>query len=164
MSCARCLPMFATSERQLETRQRNMAQMPEAVPFTCPGCGSTEWATSREMIKQEPKRKWIEHPRIFHWMRIAYIVTGAWCLAFGLAHTYFGVPGWWDIGNMFLAGFNIQGAINCTYVIRNNDRWTKLLAVCDEQQAMLKALVENRIEMHIAGIEPEDPPLAPRLH
>lgn len=53
MTCETCVPWHASSEKQLAIRLDNMRAMPGPSIHRCPDCGSTDWATSREFIKEE---------------------------------------------------------------------------------------------------------------
>lgn len=165
MTCPACVTMCATSEAQLAGRLRNMEKMPDARPYACQGCGSQEWATSREMIKPEkPKKKWYQHPRIFHRLRIGYLVTGGFCFGSAVMSNAVGGPGWLDLANMFIAGLNAGGVIYSSYVISANENIRRLKAAKEELHQLNQALIENRVNVIIAGMSDDDPPLAPRLH
>lgn len=57
MTCETCAPWCATSEKQLAFRLENIKLIPDATPYPCHDCGSTDWATSRELIKEGPPKK-----------------------------------------------------------------------------------------------------------
>lgn len=166
MTCPRCIPMYATSEAQLANRQKNMARVPDATPFPCPGCGSADWATSREMIREEPRWWQSGHPRAFHRLRDANVIVAALCagLAFGEHYTH-GLT-WTVTVDLFFAGANGALALGTTMLIKANDKSRRLEAALEELHQLNHALIENRVKMHIAGIAPDDdePPLAPGLH
>jgi hypothetical protein len=55
-TCAFCLgKMAARSQKQLDTRLRNIEGMPDVMLSACPRCGGTEWATTTQMI-EKPKQ------------------------------------------------------------------------------------------------------------
>lgn len=69
--------------------------------------------------------------------------------------------------DVFLVGWNMASAFYSYLRERADAREQRLIAVCDEQQKMLQAFIENRVQMHFMGMmqEPgETPPTAPRLH
>ena len=45
MTCDFCEKWTAITRRQTKNRLRNMQAVPEAVPYPCPHCGGTYWAT-----------------------------------------------------------------------------------------------------------------------
>lgn len=52
MVCPNCQSWAARSHAQLQNRLANMVDVPEARPFPCPECSSTDWATTRAFIRE----------------------------------------------------------------------------------------------------------------
>lgn len=51
-TCEICSTWVARSQAQLDNRLRNMAAVPDAVPYACPRCGSTAWAKTAAFIER----------------------------------------------------------------------------------------------------------------
>lgn len=95
--------------------------------------------------------------QIAWWSFVAGLYT------FVLAITTFDAPAV-ALVDMFLAGWNLAGAFYNLMSLWADANFKRLVKVCDDQQQMLQALIENRVQVHIEGMFEEPPPTAPRLH
>lgn len=88
-------------------------------------------------------------------------VTGFMLLVFAI--TDFDSPRA-QMSDMFFAGWNLAAAFYTWLLSLQDDLIARYRAVCDEQQQMLRAFMENRVHMHFMGTIEDNPPTAPRLH
>jgi len=54
MGCRACIKWYATNEQMWKNRIKNIAN--DGLPYPCPHCGTSDWATSRQLIKLDTQR------------------------------------------------------------------------------------------------------------
>lgn len=161
--CSTCEKMAASTEVQWKNRQDTMAGALGVSVSPCPSCGSTDWATSREMIKPAPPRmNWLRQLRAPNWQTIRTMNV---CLvAIGLLNISMITSNrWLEMMNAAFIGANIMGAITATMMIRTMAVFDRMKELLEETQQLNRALIEGRVRMHIEGLD-EPPPIQPRLH
>lgn len=162
MICPTCTPWCATTERQFEIRQKNMADAPDAKPFLCPSCGGVDWATTREKIVPTSRfaAPWpFKKPPSWQTIRIMNAVAGGFCLAGALTTSI-----WWlVIVDAFLAGVMLAGIAVATAWIYFTDVFAKMTSACDKMIELNNALIQDKVEI-IMGRPDDTPPTAPKLH
>jgi hypothetical protein len=155
MTCSKCVPLCATTEAILANRLKRMAETPSATVHPCPHCGGIDWATSREQIKAEPKRRGGIKLNQQSWRRLRMfnIFTGVLFLGFA-AWDGISLIGMFDT---FLVGFNFAMALACTMQIRMRKSF-------DDMVERNQALLENKVVFPMFH-EPDGdvPPTAPTL-
>lgn len=157
MTCPTCAQMCATSEEQLAIRQRNMAAMPNVTPAPCPQCGSTAWATSREMIKARPvpNRWWHNGVPTHDTLMISCGVVAVFCVAQAIVTG----PSWVGMIDMFLGGLNAAAVFYNYIQKRSRIVLDALMSFCEE-------LCETKMPVTQMQVRQDDDhaPIAPRLH
>lgn len=166
MTCPACAQWCATTEEQLATRLRNMGNGPEASPHPCPMCGDTDWISSRDMIREAPKRRTI-------WQRIWYpqvstpvivavnIFTAVACLGLALITA----SRWSAMIDTFFAGAALAMAFFNVVHMKMRRAFDNASAAFDEMAQLNKALIHGKIS-HMMMIQPGDdddaPPISPK--
>lgn len=164
MTCPVCASWCATSDAMLKNRQKNMAGVPGATVHSCPQCGGTDWATSRDQIKPGTAEKpWWRRLPSWQQLRVANAVAAVFCFAVaGLVG-----PSATGMTAAFVAGWNTAAMFYCTYQMRSVASFDKFKDAFNEMQQLNNALLANKVALHVMSIhgEPDDdsPPTAPTL-
>lgn len=166
MTCPTCMSWCATSEAALATRHKKMARVPSATWKPCPQCGGIDWATSREKIEADVKKRpwWLRwNPPSWQYLRMAHILASVALL--GLAWS----AGASDVGmaDMFLAGFNAAAVFYISFQARLSNAFDGLMTTCNEIHELNRVLISNKVEMYIRSIhrnsDDDSPPTAPTV-
>lgn len=107
----------------------------------------------------EAQRWWQRTPS---WRTVRY--TYLFLLVIGVVNITMSSNWWLQIVNAGFVGFSICGMLNATMMIETNKNFARLKKAYDELHDLNRALIENRVRVHIEGLGDEPPPTQPSLH
>lgn len=159
MTCPTCKSWYATSENQHANRLANTAGASSTQPYPCPKCGSIDWATSREAIKEDRMPKalaWFATPPSW---RVLCLLNGVLCLSF-FACAITTDHRWLGLFDAALAGFTGAAALHAYQMGAMRASFDRVRSAFDTMVVLNDQLMQAKVEAVIFHAD-DGAPIAP---